>query len=165
MLTIALPVPVIVSNFNYFYHRENDNSDDKDVKYSHPSETIPFMAAPASSGSIKRSDLDDSIGAISYQNMMMGAECDENDDDIDIYNSPMIPVSSLHTHDTVNTNLLDAWSSSVSCAPPDKGGGHSGSSAKYHLLTNNAINTMSSKGILSKSNSFNINANNVETDV
>jgi len=24
VLTIALPVPVIVSNFNYFYHRETD---------------------------------------------------------------------------------------------------------------------------------------------
>ncbi|XP_078275592.1 potassium voltage-gated channel subfamily A member 3-like [Rhinoraja longicauda] len=27
VLTIALPVPVIVSNFNYFYHRENDNEE------------------------------------------------------------------------------------------------------------------------------------------
>ncbi|XP_023680309.2 potassium voltage-gated channel subfamily A member 1-like [Paramormyrops kingsleyae] len=27
VLTIALPVPVIVSNFNYFYHRETDNDD------------------------------------------------------------------------------------------------------------------------------------------
>eukprot|EP00062_Callorhinchus_milii_P018395 gi/632971852/ref/XP_007902374.1/ PREDICTED: potassium voltage-gated channel subfamily A member 5-like [Callorhinchus milii] len=27
VLTIALPVPVIVSNFNYFYHRETDNAD------------------------------------------------------------------------------------------------------------------------------------------
>jgi len=27
VLTIALPVPVIVSNFNYFYHRERDHSD------------------------------------------------------------------------------------------------------------------------------------------
>ncbi|XP_012696847.1 potassium voltage-gated channel subfamily A member 2 [Clupea harengus] len=36
VLTIALPVPVIVSNFNYFYHRETDQDqaslkDDKDV--------------------------------------------------------------------------------------------------------------------------------------
>lgn len=27
VLTIALPVPVIVSNFNYFYHRENEAED------------------------------------------------------------------------------------------------------------------------------------------
>ena len=152
MLTIALPVPVIVSNFNYFYHRENDNSDEKDVKYSHPSETIPFLAAPASSGSIKRSDIDDSIGGTSYQNMMMGADCDEVDES-DIYNSPMIPVSSPMQH----SNLLDAWS----CT--EKGG----SSAKYHLLINNAnsFNNNNNKLITSKSNSFNLNANNIETDV
>ncbi|KAA0723338.1 Potassium voltage-gated channel subfamily A member 4 HPCN2 [Triplophysa tibetana] len=31
VLTIALPVPVIVSNFNYFYHRETDNEDQTTV--------------------------------------------------------------------------------------------------------------------------------------
>uniref|UniRef100_A0A665WF62 Potassium voltage-gated channel subfamily A member 4 n=1 Tax=Echeneis naucrates TaxID=173247 RepID=A0A665WF62_ECHNA len=31
VLTIALPVPVIVSNFNYFYHRETDNEDQPPV--------------------------------------------------------------------------------------------------------------------------------------
>ncbi|XP_014671145.1 PREDICTED: potassium voltage-gated channel subfamily A member 7-like isoform X2 [Priapulus caudatus] len=30
VLTIALPVPVIVSNFNYYYHREMDNSNTED---------------------------------------------------------------------------------------------------------------------------------------
>ncbi|XP_056137735.1 potassium voltage-gated channel subfamily A member 6a [Lampris incognitus] len=33
VLTIALPVPVIVSNFNYFYHRENE--DDDSVQFVH----------------------------------------------------------------------------------------------------------------------------------
>src|SRR5215510_11613203 len=36
VLTIALPVPVIVSNFNYFYHRDIDSEEQKDIKYSSP---------------------------------------------------------------------------------------------------------------------------------
>jgi potassium voltage-gated channel Shaker-related subfamily A protein 10 len=31
VLTIALPVPVIVSNFNYFYHRETENEEKQNI--------------------------------------------------------------------------------------------------------------------------------------
>ncbi|NXU84376.1 KCNA5 protein, partial [Xiphorhynchus elegans] len=37
VLTIALPVPVIVSNFNYFYHRETDHEEQSILKDEHSS--------------------------------------------------------------------------------------------------------------------------------
>jgi hypothetical protein len=41
VLTIALPVPVIVSNFNYFYHRDIDSEEQKDIKYSNAGNSTP----------------------------------------------------------------------------------------------------------------------------
>ena len=41
VLTIALPVPVIVSNFNYFYHRDIDSEEQKDIKYSNATPAAP----------------------------------------------------------------------------------------------------------------------------
>ena len=42
VLTIALPVPVIVSNFNYFYHRDIDSEEQKDIKYTNsPGNSTP----------------------------------------------------------------------------------------------------------------------------
>lgn len=40
VLCIALPVPVIVSNFNYFYHRESDG--DEQPQYQHVT-TCPYL--------------------------------------------------------------------------------------------------------------------------
>uniref|UniRef100_F6UCT6 Potassium voltage-gated channel subfamily A member 10 n=1 Tax=Monodelphis domestica TaxID=13616 RepID=F6UCT6_MONDO len=41
VLTIALPVPVIVSNFNYFYHRETENEEKQNI----PGETDKLLAS------------------------------------------------------------------------------------------------------------------------
>ncbi|KAF4800551.1 hypothetical protein TURU_043438 [Turdus rufiventris] len=43
VLTIALPVPVIVSNFNYFYHRETENEE----KQMLPGEVERLLASVA----------------------------------------------------------------------------------------------------------------------
>ena len=45
VLTIALPVPVIVSNFNYFYHRDIDSEEQKDIKYSNAANSSAPAAA------------------------------------------------------------------------------------------------------------------------
>ncbi|CAH2326134.1 potassium voltage-gated channel subfamily A member 4 [Pelobates cultripes] len=41
VLTIALPVPVIVSNFNYFYHRETEN--DEQTQVTSNDESCPYL--------------------------------------------------------------------------------------------------------------------------
>ena len=46
VLTIALPVPVIVSNFNYFYHRDIDSDEQKDIKYFNGPAAAPTSASP-----------------------------------------------------------------------------------------------------------------------
>jgi hypothetical protein len=48
VLTIALPVPVIVSNFNYFYHRDIDSEEQKDIKYTNATSN----ASPSSTGEV-----------------------------------------------------------------------------------------------------------------
>lgn len=54
VLTIALPVPVIVSNFNYFYHRETDQEELQSMNSNHvPS--CPYMPATVGLSKVKRS--------------------------------------------------------------------------------------------------------------
>ncbi|XP_048371538.1 potassium voltage-gated channel subfamily A member 5-like [Sphaerodactylus townsendi] len=48
VLTIALPVPVIVSNFNYFYHRETDHEEQAILKDD------PSSAQGSAAGDLKR---------------------------------------------------------------------------------------------------------------
>jgi len=42
VLTIALPVPVIVSNFNYFYHRETDQEEMQSQNFNHV-QSCPYL--------------------------------------------------------------------------------------------------------------------------
>ncbi|XP_031675343.1 potassium voltage-gated channel subfamily A member 1-like [Oncorhynchus kisutch] len=64
VLTIALPVPVIVSNFNYFYHRETDQ-DQSSLKDDPPnsSQDSPQLKRKDSKGSAKSGDEEDGTGA------------------------------------------------------------------------------------------------------
>ncbi|ESO83261.1 hypothetical protein LOTGIDRAFT_133730 [Lottia gigantea] len=55
VLTIALPVPVIVSNFNYFYHREAENEDNKN--YHHVQSCPNFERKKSSTDSECGSDI------------------------------------------------------------------------------------------------------------
>nr|XP_057942318.1 shaker-related potassium channel tsha2-like [Doryrhamphus excisus] len=62
VLTIALPVPVIVSNFNYFYHRENE--DEENMQYVH----VTCGQQPTSSGELASSPSEPSLSKTeSYQ--------------------------------------------------------------------------------------------------
>ena len=49
VLTIALPVPVIVSNFNYFYHKEQGNEDPDQYKHVSSEQTQNSGPQPTSS--------------------------------------------------------------------------------------------------------------------
>ncbi|XP_063303875.1 shaker-related potassium channel tsha2-like [Pelobates fuscus] len=60
VLTIALPVPVIVSNFNYFYHRETDH--EEQTQYTH----VTCGQQPSSFGELKKSDSKQSFNKSNY---------------------------------------------------------------------------------------------------
>ncbi|XP_023240886.1 potassium voltage-gated channel protein Shaker-like isoform X3 [Centruroides sculpturatus] len=62
VLTIALPVPVIVSNFNYFYHRETDQEEMMSQNFNHVT-SCPYL--PGTVGSkLKRESMTDSASDI-----------------------------------------------------------------------------------------------------
>ncbi|XP_076860934.1 shaker-related potassium channel tsha2 [Brachyhypopomus gauderio] len=60
VLTIALPVPVIVSNFNYFYHRETDH--EEQIQYTH----VTCGQQEPSFGEFKKSDSKPSLSKSDY---------------------------------------------------------------------------------------------------
>ncbi|XP_056416147.1 potassium voltage-gated channel subfamily A member 10 [Hyla sarda] len=54
VLTIALPVPVIVSNFNYFYHRETENEERQTLPTEVEKISISNLTRSVSSSSLKK---------------------------------------------------------------------------------------------------------------
>ncbi|XP_040060828.1 potassium voltage-gated channel subfamily A member 3 [Gasterosteus aculeatus] len=58
VLTIALPVPVIVSNFNYFYHRETDGEETPQYVHTSSCEHLPTeeLRRSCSSTSLSKSE-------------------------------------------------------------------------------------------------------------
>ncbi|XP_043248692.1 potassium voltage-gated channel protein Shaker isoform X4 [Colletes gigas] len=62
VLTIALPVPVIVSNFNYFYHRETDQEEMQSQNFNHVT-SCPYL--PGTLGQhLKKSSVSESSSDI-----------------------------------------------------------------------------------------------------
>ena len=53
VLTIALPVPVIVSNFNYFYHRETDQEEMQSQNFNHVT-SCPYLPGTVGKKSRKK---------------------------------------------------------------------------------------------------------------
>ncbi|XP_077560241.1 potassium voltage-gated channel protein Shaker isoform X1 [Haemaphysalis longicornis] len=52
VLTIALPVPVIVSNFNYFYHRETDQEEMQSQSFNHVT-SCPYLPGTVVAAKLK----------------------------------------------------------------------------------------------------------------
>jgi hypothetical protein len=59
VLTIALPVPVIVSNFNYFYHRETDQEDLQSTNCNHV-KSCPYLPGYVGTNKLRRTSYSDS---------------------------------------------------------------------------------------------------------
>ena len=80
VLTIALPVPVIVSNFNYFYHREGDSCDKTTYKHVQSCPNYPNMTDVVDSDSVSgmmEVDIKES-GIIMPDNMLENHSCNAN---------------------------------------------------------------------------------------
>ena len=76
MLTIALPVPVIVSNFNYFYHRETDQEDLASTNFNLV-KSCPYLPRAIGASKLRRSSYSDS-----YINRSDNEDDEDGDDNV-----------------------------------------------------------------------------------
>lgn len=80
VLTIALPVPVIVSNFNYFYHRETDQEDLQSTNFNHVA-ACPYLPGTVSTTKLRRTSYSDSNISRSRSDFTEEDNDDGDDDD------------------------------------------------------------------------------------
>lgn len=66
VLTLSLPVPVIVSNFNYFYHREMDDYGQNSTEYQHTT-SCPFLPGTVNLNRTKSASLNSSLFSLPIQ--------------------------------------------------------------------------------------------------
>ncbi|XP_045069419.1 potassium voltage-gated channel subfamily A member 3-like [Coregonus clupeaformis] len=64
VLTIALPVPVIVSNFNYFYHRETEG--EEQAQYLHVGSCQPLASETEEDGGMRKRSSSSSLSKSEY---------------------------------------------------------------------------------------------------
>ncbi|XP_037617107.1 potassium voltage-gated channel subfamily A member 2 [Sebastes umbrosus] len=80
VLTIALPVPVIVSNFNYFYHRETDQDQSSLKDEPNSGRASPELKRKGSKSSNKSQQQDaennDAAGSVEKANMKANSSMD-----------------------------------------------------------------------------------------
>ena len=103
VLTIALPVPVIVSNFNYFYNRETDNRE-KEMYVHVPS--CPNNLYSPSFNSGRYSYYSDSESHDRQSSFSSGkeVESDEKGDSFEIKNETYKPISKKEKYEESNVN-------------------------------------------------------------
>jgi potassium voltage-gated channel Shaker-related subfamily A protein 1 len=95
VLTIALPVPVIVSNFNYFYHRETDNEDKQNYVHVQSCPNFPRGGKKGSVASYSGSDIMEMEEAISLNNPETDSSSKANHTQHTLHNNPGINVNNI----------------------------------------------------------------------
>ena len=97
VLTIALPVPVIVSNFNYFYHRETDNEERQ--SYIHV-QSCPNYPRSSSSGMLA-AGVYPSNQAESKRHSQVSEDCPdikETEEDTGLIAATIVDIDNCHNH-------------------------------------------------------------------
>ncbi|XP_046802383.1 potassium voltage-gated channel protein Shaker isoform X2 [Lucilia cuprina] len=123
VLTIALPVPVIVSNFNYFYHRETDQEEMQSQNFNHVT-SCPYL--PGTLGQhLKKSSLSESSSDM--MDLDDGVESTPGMTDMHPGRSlaPFLGATTHHSHltptaTTTATTTLPAPPQQQQQTPPDK---------------------------------------------